>query len=135
MKQAKKGLHTYLSKKLAYYSICFLGSMPLIISAQTGAVSKTLKDVYKDAFLIGAAVNPSITSGRDQASQDLVIKQFNSITVENAMKAAPINPQSGVYNYGPADDYVAFGDDNRVRCRCTSFKQGRANSWLGSKRR
>jgi endo-1,4-beta-xylanase len=70
---------------------------------------KRLKDVYKDAFLIGAAVTPAITSGTDKAAQDIVVKNFNSITVENGMKAALINPQPGVYNFGPADDFVAFG--------------------------
>jgi endo-1,4-beta-xylanase len=114
MIQTQKGLQTYLSKVLAYCSICIFGSIPLSISAQTGVVNKTLKDVYKDAFLIGAAVSPSITSGRDQASQELVIKHFNSITVENVMKAAEINPQPGVYNFGPADDYVAFGEKNKM---------------------
>ena len=73
-----------------------------------------LKDVYKDAFLVGVAVTPAITSGADKASQDLVIKHFNSITVENVMKAALINPQPGVYNWGPADDYVAFGEKNKM---------------------
>ena len=75
---------------------------------------RTLKDVFKDAFLIGVAVNPAITSGRDSASQAIVIKHFNSITVENVMKAALINPQPGVYNWGPADDYVAFGEKNKM---------------------
>ena len=73
-----------------------------------------LKDVYKDAFLIGVAVNPAITSGRDKVSQDIVIKHFSSITVENVMKAALINPEPGVYNFGPADDYVAFGEKNKI---------------------
>lgn len=75
---------------------------------------RALKDVYKDAFLMGVAVNPAITSGRDKESQDIVIKHFNSITVENVMKAALINPQPGVYNWGPADDYVAFGEKNKM---------------------
>jgi endo-1,4-beta-xylanase len=114
MKQTKKGLQTYLSKKLVYCLICLVGSTPLSASAQTAAADKTLKDVYKDGFLIGAAVNPSITSGRDKASQDIVIKHFNTITVENAMKAAPINPQPGVYNWGPADEFVAFGEKNKM---------------------
>jgi endo-1,4-beta-xylanase len=114
MKQAKKGLQTYLSKKWAYYSIGLLGLIPHGISAQTGAVNKTLKDVYKDAFLIGAAVNPSITSGRDKASQDIVLKHFNAITAENVLKAASLNPQPGTYNFGPADDYVAFGEKNKM---------------------
>jgi endo-1,4-beta-xylanase len=81
-------------------------------SSFTNNEGPALKDIYKDAFLIGVAVNPGITSGRDKASQDLVIKHFNSITVENVMKAALINPEPGVYNFGPADEYVAFGEKN-----------------------
>ncbi len=114
MKQTKELLKTYLSKRFLFYSIFISGSLTLTISAQTQEVNKTLKDVYKDAFLIGAAVNPGVTSGRDSASQGIVIKQFNSITVENAMKPAPINPQPGVYNWGPADEYVAFGEKNKM---------------------
>lgn len=114
MKQVKERLLTYLSKRVAYYLICLAGSIPLGSSAQKGAIDKTLKDVYKDAFLIGAAVNPSITSGRDKASQDLVIKHFNAISPENVLKASSINPQPGVYNWGPADDYVAFGEKNKM---------------------
>ncbi len=74
----------------------------------------TLKDSYKDAFKMGAAVNPAIVSGSDKASQDIVLTHFNTITVENVMKAALINPQPGVFNFGPADDYVAFGEKNRM---------------------
>jgi endo-1,4-beta-xylanase len=114
MKQAKKPLQDYLSKKWAYYLIGLFGLIPLTIYAQTGTVNKTLKDAYKDAFLIGAAVNPSITSGRDKASLDILLKHFNAISPENVLKAASVNPQPGVYNFGPADDYVAFGEKNKM---------------------
>jgi endo-1,4-beta-xylanase len=73
-----------------------------------------LKDLYKDAFLVGTAVTPDITSGKDKLSQDIVLRHFNSITVENVMKAALINPEPGVYNFGPADDFVAFGEKNKL---------------------
>jgi endo-1,4-beta-xylanase len=68
-----------------------------------------LKDVYKDAFLMGVAVSDLIVSGAEKNSQDIVIAQFNSITLENSMKAALINPSPGVFNFKPADDFVAFG--------------------------
>ncbi|HUC79782.1 MAG TPA: endo-1,4-beta-xylanase [Flavisolibacter sp.] len=74
----------------------------------------TLKEAYKEAFLLGAAVTPDITSGKEKSSQDIVVKHFNSITVENVMKAALINPQPGVYNWGPADDFVAFGEKHNM---------------------
>ena len=82
--------------------------------SKTPADDRVLKNVYKDAFLIGVAVNPAITSGRDSVSQNIVMKHFNSITVENVMKASLINPQPGVYNFSPADDYVAFGEKNKM---------------------
>jgi len=92
----------------------------LSLTSQSQNISKTsskdtlLKDVYRNAFLIGVAVTPSITSGQDKVSQEIVIKHFNSTTPENVMKAALINPQPGVYNWGPADDYVAFGIKNKM---------------------
>ncbi|MEO7486278.1 MAG: endo-1,4-beta-xylanase [Ferruginibacter sp.] len=80
----------------------------------SGTDARTLKDVYKDAFLIGVAVNGPIVSGLDKASQDIVIKHFNSITLENAMKAALINPQPNVFNFGPADSFVTFGEKHNM---------------------
>lgn len=86
--------------------------------AQTGgqkpAAGQVLKDVYRNTFLVGTAVTPAITSGRDKRTQDIVKTHFNSITVENVMKAAEINPQPGVYNFGPADDFVTFGEKNKM---------------------
>lgn len=78
------------------------------------APGQTLKDVYKDAFRIGTAVTPTITSGADKASQEIVVTHFNTITVENVMKAALINPQPGVFNFKPADDFVAFGEKHNM---------------------
>jgi endo-1,4-beta-xylanase len=103
---------------MKHYLIIF----PFLLFSDTGSKKvnisatddRSLKEVYKNAFLIGTAVSPAITSGKDKASQDIVIKHFNSITVENVMKAALINPEPGVYNYGPADEYVAFGEKNKM---------------------
>jgi len=69
-----------------------------------------LKDAYKDVFLLGSALNEDVASGVDAESQAIVLQQFNTITAENVMKAAPINPQPGVYKFKPADDFVAFGE-------------------------
>lgn len=76
--------------------------------------TSALKDVYKDAFLMGTAVNDEIFSGADKASQDIVIRQFNTITLENSMKAALLNPEPGVFNFGPADAFVAFGEKHKM---------------------
>jgi endo-1,4-beta-xylanase len=112
MKNQREKVCNGLFKLFVFSSIGMLSITSSV--AQQNTSDKTLKDVYKKAFLIGVAVNPAITSGRDKASQDIVIKHFNSITVENVMKAALINPRPGVYNWGPADDYVAFGEKHNM---------------------
>jgi endo-1,4-beta-xylanase len=79
------------------------------VTAQT-----TLMEAYKEGFKIGVAVNDNIVSGKDLASQNIVVKHFNSITLENSMKAALINPQPGVFNFGPADAFIDFGKKNNM---------------------
>lgn len=76
--------------------------------------TKSLKKAYKDAFKMGCSVNPFVVSGRDSLSQAIVLTQFNTITPENVMKAGPINPQPGIYNFGPADQYVEFGEKHNM---------------------
>jgi endo-1,4-beta-xylanase len=73
-----------------------------------------LKDVFKDAFKMGVAVGGGVVSGKDAASRDLVLRHYNSVTVENAMKAQPLNPQPGVWNWGQADAFVEFGEANKM---------------------
>jgi endo-1,4-beta-xylanase len=72
----------------------------------------TLKEAYKDDFLLGTAVNEAIVSGADRASQEIVRRQFNAITAENVMKAGPLTPRRGVYDFRQADAFVAFGESN-----------------------
>lgn len=101
----------YLSIALLF---CEVGCVqPKLLSAQNKPHS-TLKDAYKNAFIMGMAINDAIVSGTDKASQDIVIQHFNSITLENSMKAALINPQPGVFNFAPADAFVAFGEAHKM---------------------
>jgi len=107
--------------------ICFICISLLLLSScteptvnlkNTPPISTTstnnLKAAYKDAFLMGSALNEDIVSGADEASKAIILKQFNTITPENVMKVAPINPEPGVYNFGPADDLVAFGQEHNL---------------------
>jgi endo-1,4-beta-xylanase len=96
-------------------AILFVSSVLLLggcIQPAAQPAAESLKAAYEGAFLIGTAVNGGIVSGADSASQQIVLQQFNTITSENVLKAGPINPQPGVYNFGPADAYVDFGEQN-----------------------
>jgi len=73
-----------------------------------------LKDAYRDAFKFGVAVHKEISSGQDKSWLPVLNKHFNSVTPENVMKAENINPTRGVYDFKPADDFVAQGMANKM---------------------
>src|SRR5690242_11451684 len=87
----------------------------------------TLKDAYKDHFLIGAAINRSTATygavrsaffnrTSEQVAKDVALlkEQFNQISPENDLKWALIHPREGAggYDFGPADAFVNFGISN-----------------------
>ncbi len=76
------------------------------------AAPTTLKQAYRDDFLIGAAVNDDVVSGRDARAQALVLQQFDTITAENELKPERLHPRPGVYDFGKGDAYVEFGRRN-----------------------
>ncbi|ANI88785.1 1,4-beta-xylanase [Arachidicoccus ginsenosidimutans] len=76
--------------------------------------NKGLKDYYKNYFPIGVAVNEHNITG---VQGKLILKEFNSVTPENAMKWAPIEPFQNVYFWKNADSIVAFAKRNHIRIR------------------
>jgi endo-1,4-beta-xylanase len=91
--------------------------LPMIAWALLGSVScataqPTLKEVFKEHFLIGAALNESQFNGHDTVQTALIKKQFNTITSENVMKWANIHPVPERFNFSLADRYVEFGEKN-----------------------
>ena len=74
-----------------------------------------LKDAYKDYFTIGVAVNRTNVS--DPAQIEIIKKQFNSVTAENAWKPGEIHPEEGVWNFGLADSIANFCRENGIKMR------------------
>lgn len=79
-----------------------------------GAPPDSLKEAYAGAFKIGASLNIEISSGQDPRWLPVLKQHFNTITPENVMKAEVINPAPGVFNFQPADDFVALGQRNSM---------------------
>lgn len=75
---------------------------------------RPLKDAFKKDFYVGAALNNRVISGRDPRTAALVKQQFNTISPENLLKWEAVHPQPNQYNFQPADDYVAFGQENKM---------------------
>lgn len=85
----------------------------LIMTAVACTSSETsLKDAFAEDFLIGTAMNGPQVHGTDPESQPFIIKQFNSLTVENAMKWEKIHPNPDRYHFALADSIVAFAQEN-----------------------
>lgn len=80
----------------------------------TGASEKGLKDHYSQYFPIGVAVSPQSLK-TEEAS--LILKEFNSLTAENAMKMGPIHPQQDHYFWAHADSIAAFARRHKLKLR------------------
>ncbi|MBC6608721.1 endo-1,4-beta-xylanase [Hymenobacter sp. BT188] len=89
----------------------------VLASVSMGFIQKsepTLKDAFKQDFYVGAALNGRQISGQDSKATALIKQQFNTISPENLLKWGPVHPQPDTYNFKPADDYVKFGQDNKM---------------------
>lgn len=104
-------------KKLKYMTLLSLSVMFLTGCTYSNTEKPQLKDtalkeVFKDKFLIGSAINQYQVAGSDTTAMNLVKKHFNTVVAENAMKSEVINPQKGVYDWTLADQFVDWGTDN-----------------------
>lgn len=89
------------------------------IATARGAESPTLRDAFKDAFLIGAAIRPDQVDGRNSQASALIVREFNALTAENAMKMGPIHPRPGndpaSYDFAAADAIVEFAQKHNLK--------------------
>ncbi len=122
-------MNTHFQKIFSHTS--FIIAMLLLTTAGTihSADKSSLKDAYKDHFMVGVAVNQTIATGNpglvnnanrnmEQVRKDtgVVLGQFNHAAPENDLKWEVIHPRAGAdgYNFGPADAFVNFGLNNRL---------------------
>jgi endo-1,4-beta-xylanase len=84
----------------------------LIAADATAADPPALKEVFADAFRVGAAVGTRhVLAGAESPELKLVALHYNTITPENLLKWAEIHPEPERYNWEPADRYVAWGEE------------------------
>lgn len=92
--------------------LCLLCVVVSLGVRSTAQKQTTLKDVFKDDFRIGAALNRRQIFETDARGAEIVRTQFNSITPENILKWALVHPQLEKYDFAAADHYVEFGEKN-----------------------
>jgi len=112
----------------AIVSTAFVSAALLAISPPAEGADKTisLKDAFKDCFVVGTAINRNMATGTagfrrsaEQNAKDVVLlkEQFNQIAPENDLKWQLIHPREGAdgYDFGPADAFVNFGLSNHMQ--------------------
>lgn len=100
-------LSTFLSTALLFFAT----NLP----AQQIDKTKGLRDYYQDYFPIGVAVTPEQV--KDPVQSQMIRRQFNSLTAENAMKMGPLHPQEHRYFWNDADTIVNFAVNNGLKVR------------------
>ncbi len=106
-------------------------ALALILTACSGGQKQpqqtsempALKDVYKDAFKMGAAVTTMDISGRNPELIDLLLKHFNTMTPGNELKPESLHPRPDVWNWERADRYVDFANEHGM------FTMGHTLCW------
>lgn len=78
------------------------------------AVQSGLADLYKNDFLIGTAIGSRTLMQPDTEMLDLIAREFNQVTSENAMKWSSIHPKEDVWKFEEADKLMEFAEKNKM---------------------
>ena len=99
---------------IAYlFLLCFCCSCKNV-NTNNELAQPSLLDVTSNKFLMGVALTTNQVLGSDTSAVKVINQHFNSIVAENCMKSEVIHPEEDVYNFGPADEFVQFGEDNNM---------------------
>ena len=99
--------------KKNFIAIPFIAIGILVATAGVRAQT-TLKDAFKNDFLIGVAINQRQFDNDDQRGDPIIKAQFNAISPENILKWESVHPEPGKYDFTEADRYVEFGEANHM---------------------
>lgn len=78
------------------------------------AAQSGLADLYKNDFLIGTAIGSRTLMQPDTEMLDLIAREFNQVTSENAMKWSSIHPKEDVWKFEEADKLMEFAEKNKM---------------------
>lgn len=78
------------------------------------AAQSGLADLYKNDFLIGTAIGSRTLMEPDTEMLDLIAREFNQVTSENAMKWSSIHPKEDVWKFEEADKLMEFAEKNKM---------------------
>jgi len=74
---------------------------------------KTLKEIYESSFLIGNIYTPRLP--QNATLTKLMAAEFNTITAENIMKPALIQPTANKFEFSASDEMVEFAKKHNFK--------------------
>ena len=77
-------------------------------TASTAPASASLRERFKDDFLVGVALNPRQFSDTDPKTTSVITQEFNCATAENDMKWEALEPKPDTFRFERADKFVEF---------------------------
>ena len=78
------------------------------------AQQRSLKEAFKNDFMIGAALNWNQIFEKDERGAEIVRTHFNSITPENILKWEHVHPRPDHYDFAASDRFVEFGEKHNM---------------------
>lgn len=75
---------------------------------------KGLKDYFKDDFLVGTAIGSRTLMQPDTEMLDLIAREFNQVTSENAMKWSSVHPKENEWKFEEPDKLMEFAEKNKM---------------------
>jgi endo-1,4-beta-xylanase len=97
----------------------FLAATGVLLGAGLDATARpdtpSLKEAYKNAFLIGTALDFRTPNEFNSTELEIIKSQFNVLTPENSMKPGSVHPQEDTWSWTQPDALVDFCGQNNMR--------------------
>ncbi|MEV0719713.1 endo-1,4-beta-xylanase [Asanoa sp. NPDC050611] len=109
------------------------GAAPATASHPVDPSQQTLRQLgARHDLYIGTAVDmAALADTADPQYREIVSREFSTVTAENVMKWETLEPTRGTYNFGPADELIAFAKRNNQKVRGHVLVwQNQLPSWL-----
>lgn len=103
-----------MKKNKFLLSVVAIAVITCCASIKQAAAQVTLKEAYKNDFLVGAAINAVQIQEKDPKAAALIPAQFSVLTPENIMKCEIIQPAWDTYNFELADKLVEYGKKHNI---------------------
>ncbi|SNT27139.1 endo-1,4-beta-xylanase [Asanoa hainanensis] len=112
-------LNRWLATGMVVAAAAVAGAAPATASHPVDPTQQSLGQLgLRHDLYIGTAVDmAALADPADPQYRATVSTEFSSVTAENVMKWETLEPTRGTYNFGPADELIAFAKRNNQKVR------------------